>query len=110
MGGPSLDLSAFEVLAVFVVGYIFGRVHAAVRDPRRAEERRKQQASAERGTEERYSALSPDLRQKLELLVGDGRIIEAVKELRLLTGCGLKEAKDVIDLIAARSSRGARVS
>jgi ribosomal protein L7/L12 len=41
--------------------------------------------------------------------VADGRIIEAVRDIRGQLGIGLKEAKDVADLIREQeASRGAR--
>lgn len=39
----------------------------------------------------------PTLDEKLKNLVEDGKKIKAIKELRMATGLGLKEAKDYVD-------------
>lgn len=38
--------------------------------------------------------------------LADGKAIQAIKELRTATGCGLKESKDAIDWIRANSTLG----
>jgi len=45
-------------------------------------------------------ALDEDAGRRLAELVKAGRILEAVKLVREVTGCGLKEAKDAVDQLA----------
>jgi ribosomal protein L7/L12 len=99
-----LSFTLFDVVGVLVFGYVIGRTHAAWRDPRRAEERRKQNHEEQRTADERLRALAPELRARVELLLAEGRILEAVRDVRDGLSCGLKEAKDVVDL--ARDARG----
>jgi len=43
------------------------------------------------------------LDDELKQLIGQNRLIEAIKLYREQTGCGLKEAKDYIDSLAGRA-------
>jgi ribosomal protein L7/L12 len=55
-----------------------------------------------------FPALDPNLMQKLLELVRKGEKIEAIKLFRQGTGAGLKDAKDVIDLLQANLSASPR--
>jgi hypothetical protein len=101
--------SLYQLFAVLVAGYILGRVHAFWRDPKLREQRRKQKLADERTVEERLRSLSPDVRANVDRLMAEGKKIEAIRDLRLATGWGLKESKDVVELADHQSSRGARV-
>lgn len=46
-------------------------------------------------------SLTDDARQRVELLLDQGKKIEAIKEVRAATGVGLKEAKDYVEGLRA---------
>lgn len=45
--------------------------------------------------------LPGDVRERVELLLAQGKKIDAIKEVRTVTGIGLKEAKDYVEGLAA---------
>lgn len=101
--------SLLTVLSALGVGYVLGRVHAAARDPRRAEERKRATLAAGHTADDNLRKLSADVRPKIESLIGEGKLIEAIREVRLALNIGLKEGKDVVDLMREKApSRGAR--
>lgn len=53
----------------------------------------------------RLSRLSPETRANVARLMTEGRVIEAVRDVRGELGCGLKEAKDVVDRISQGTRR-----
>ena len=59
----------------------------------------------QRLAEKNARRLSSKARAGIEQLLAEDRIIEAVRDCRGELGCGLKEAKDVIDLIGAELTR-----
>ena len=59
----------------------------------------------QRLAEKNARRLSNKARAGIEDLLAEDRIIEAVRDCRGDLGCGLKEAKDVIDLIGAELAR-----
>lgn len=46
-------------------------------------------------------AIDPQTQARLAELAGQGKKIQAIRDLRVATGLGLKEAKDAVDAIAA---------
>lgn len=46
-----------------------------------------------------------EMNPEIERLVATGQVIEAIKLYRELTGAGLKESKDAVDLIRVRSQK-----
>jgi len=46
-------------------------------------------------------AIDPQMQARLTELAGQGNKIQAIKDLRVATGLGLKEARDTVDAIAA---------
>ena len=97
------------VLFALAVGYILGRVHAAARDPRRAEDKKRAAHAAERTADENLRSLAPDVRAKVEALIARDHVIEAIRDIRLALDIGLKDAKDVADLLKDKlPARGAR--
>ncbi|MBV1696107.1 MAG: hypothetical protein KGP27_16730 [Hyphomicrobiales bacterium] len=53
----------------------------------------------------RVTRLAPETRTNVARLVKEGRMIEAVRDVRRELGCGLKEAKDVVDRISSGPSQ-----
>lgn len=51
-----------------------------------------------------HGTTDPGITARVETLVADGKVIEAIKEYRERTGAGLTEAKDAIDAYRARSA------
>ena len=101
--------SILTALFALFVGYILGRVHASARDPRRVDEKKRAAAVAERTADENLRQLTPDVRAKVETLISNDHIIEAIRDIRLALNIGLKEAKDVADLLKKKlPTRGAR--
>lgn len=45
------------------------------------------------------TTLNPEISQKILQLAQSGNIIQAIKELRTVTGLGLKEAKDMVEMM-----------
>lgn len=97
-----------HILAALLTGIIIGRITAGSSDPRRREARKAQHRAEVISTRGHASRLSPELRASTEALVANGQNIEAIRDVRQVTGLGLKEAKDVVKLIQEQTSRGAR--
>ncbi len=77
-------------MASFVVGLTLGRfTRSETRSPTQPVQ---------------LETLPKDLEERLQLLIGRGQKIAALKELRTATGMGLKEAKDIVDSMASGGS------
>lgn len=101
------QFSMFSLIVGFVLGMIFvgllqRRGNSAAKPPAAAS------VDFQRVAEKNLGRLSGKSRRTIEQLVADDRIIEAVRDVRQELGIGLKEAKDVVDLVGAQQSRGAR--
>lgn len=92
-----------ELLAALVAGFVAGRLTAGAGDPRVKEAKRQQQRAADLSVREAVHGLPPDVRAKIERLIAEDRIIEAIRDFRAATQLGLKEAKDAIDMIRGRA-------
>lgn len=105
---PAYSLAA--VIAALVAGLVIGRITAAASDPRRAEQRKQEQRAAALSAREHVSRLAPEVRAAVDRLLAEDRKIEAIRDIRYATGLGLKEAKDMADLIEreSRTPGGAR--
>lgn len=99
----STEFTLLEIACVLLAGYAIGRLHAVRSDPRLGEQRRQHELKAGLAAVERLGTLSPQVRGKIDAHLAAGRVIDAVRDVRTALGCGLKEAKDVVD--AARSAR-----
>jgi ribosomal protein L7/L12 len=97
-----------HLLAALLAGFIIGRITAGTSDPRRREAKKREQRTAELAVREQVRTLPPDLRMRTERLLAEGKIIEAIRDVRLETGLGLKESKDLVELLRDETSRGAR--
>lgn len=64
-------------------------------------------AYAESGKAATRFGLSVDVADEVYAMIGDGKIIEAIKRVRAETGMGLREAKDIVDAMreVARAPR-----
>jgi hypothetical protein len=84
--------------ALLIVGFFIGRMTAPKRDghtivyPPRPRDRDRTEQDADKDPE-------------IISLIKEGRMIDAIKRHRDLTGSGLKEAKDAIDALAERVAR-----
>lgn len=93
------EYTLLHLLAFAIVGFIAGRISARAGDPRRSADKKQQQRTAARTAQQNLDRLSPRVRAEVETLLADGRIIEAVRDVRAALSLGLKEAKDVVDLL-----------
>ena len=102
------QFSLFSLLVGFILGAIvvglMQRRGTATAKPSTGNTFVDQQKAAEK----LLGKLSGKARRDIEQLLSEDRIIEAVRDVRQELGVGLKEAKDVVDLMNARQSRGAR--
>jgi ribosomal protein L7/L12 len=98
--------SLLSLLGAAVIGYVLGQIRGS--SPRRTEERKREQRAETASTREHLVRLAPALRDSIEALVAKGQLIEAIRDLRHATGLGLKESKDVVDLIAEKIPHGSR--
>lgn len=100
MGITTLDYSLLHLITAAIVGFIAGRIVGmnASRTPRAAAAARDERESL-RTAEDSLNRLPGRVRTAVEALLAEGRIIEAVRDVRAATGLGLKEAKDVVDLM-----------
>ncbi len=96
--------SLMELIAAGVAGFVAGRATAALGDPRRREERQRRAREASFTARENLERLTSSQRADIEKLVAARRKIDAIREIRAALGIGLKEAKDVTDIIGARST------
>ena len=81
------------VAAVGIVSFLLGRATAQKRDGERAERKLREAESAAVS----FGALPSANQAEVDRLATDGKMIEAIKLVRELTGLGLKESKDVVD-------------
>ncbi len=113
MGITTLDYSLLHLITAAIVGFIAGRivgVNAGSR-PSRAASQAHTARDSRNVAEENLGRLTGRVRTAVMALLAEGRIIEAVRDVRAATGLGLKEAKDVVDLLRDESppSGGARL-
>lgn len=99
------EFSVFHLVAAAIVGFIVGRITAAAGDPVRAEAKKRRKQEDARSAQADLDRLPRHVRTEVEKLLADGRIIEAVRDVRAALGLGLKEAKDVVDLLRATIER-----
>jgi ribosomal protein L7/L12 len=95
-GGPH---SLLTVLLALFAGYVLGRMHAGLSDPRRAEEKKRTALVAAQSADDIVRHMPPEVRRNAELLVADGNLIEAIRYVRVALNIGLKEAKDAVEKI-----------
>ena len=101
--------SLFTVLLALFVGYVIGRVHGAARDPRRAGEKKRVALAAAHSTNDIVRRMPEDVRRNAEKLIAEGKLIEAIRDVRVALNIGLKEAKDAVEKIRDEGrSHGAR--
>jgi ribosomal protein L7/L12 len=56
-----------------------------------------------------FGACPPDVRSDVERLIAEGKLIEAIRDVRLGLNIGLKEAKDAVEEIRRKTgSKSAR--
>ena len=106
--------SAFylALIAVFILGVVVGRLTAGGRrrpqqggyQPRRATA----PAPSDLSIEENVARLTATDRARIERLLSDNQLIEAIKEIRIALGTGLKESKDMAEHMRDALRRGAR--
>lgn len=104
--GPDSPVSSIVILGIIaaVILYTKGGASPATR-AKKAAERENIRDAAERNLRK----LSGSTRTALEKLLAEDRIIEAVRDVRAATGLGLKEAKDVVDLLREGPPPGSRL-
>lgn len=82
--------------------------------PRRRSTRSQFRDGVTVGVGVRQYALTADAYRKIVAHLSGGEYIQAVKEMRLATGCGLKDAKDIVDgdpkLAAVQQERRRRMT
>jgi ribosomal protein L7/L12 len=93
------EYSLLHLIAAALVGFITGRIVAAANDPGRKADPKQQPRREAASAETNRDRLPPHVRSAIAKLLADGRIIEAVRDVRAALGIGLKEAKDVVDLM-----------
>ena len=91
----SPQFSLLALIAAVIAGFVLGRLSQA--DPRRAEERRRRELTERFAADQAFSRLSDDKRREIEALAKNGRKIEAIRLARMELGCGLKEAKELVE-------------
>ncbi len=98
--------SLLAVLTALVTGILIGRITAVRSGPHRADARRKRELNAKFDAANNAARLSPETRERIERLVADGQLIEAVRICRDELGVDLREARDMVHhLQAAGTSR-----
>ena len=101
------EYSLLALVAAFLAGLVVGRLTGAAAGHRRSE--RKSRHAAPMATAAEAVALLPEeTRLEIEMLLADGRKIEAVRLCRAALGLDLAEAKDAISLIERGKAPGAR--
>ena len=103
-----MDLSShaytlLDLAAAGVIGFVAGRIVAGRSDPRRDEARKRQERDAGRVIDHNLARLSAEARAAVTQHLAQGRYIEAVKDCRSATGLGLKESKDLVDRLNAKT-------
>jgi ribosomal protein L7/L12 len=105
-GGPS---SLLTLLLALFVGYVLGRTHASLRDPRRVDEKKRTALAAAQSTQDIVRRMPPDVRSNVERLIAEGKLIEAIRDVRSALNIGLKEAKNAVEEIRRKTgSKSAR--
>ena len=104
----SPQYSLLAILAALLLGFIAGRLTASLSHSPRQEARKHPKLDDGFAAQENLARLPEAVRARMETLIADDKMIEAIRDCRLELGLGLKEAKDVVDLMRDRTSRGAR--
>ena len=91
----SPQFSLLTLLAAAIAGFVLGRLSRA--DPRRAEERRRREQTERFAADQAFARLADDKRREIETLAKNGRKIDAIRLARMELGCGLKEAKELVE-------------
>jgi ribosomal protein L7/L12 len=99
--------SLLTLIFAFLIGLLIGRITAGGnRSARHENEAQTNQSEIQRSAAETAALLSPELRAEVEALLAQDRKIEAIRVIRAALGFGLKEAKDLADLIEQGHPRG----
>lgn len=104
MGTFVPEYTLLELIAALIAGFIAGRL-VGLRSPHRGQQR-PAVPPARHNAHDTAGQLPPDVRQKVEELLRQDRYIEAVRDVRLATNMGLKEAKDTVDVLNQSLVRG----
>jgi ribosomal protein L7/L12 len=70
-----------------------------------SEERMQRKMEERQQAERLFAGLSPEVQQNIDAQIQSGKVIEAIKIVRVNSGAGLKDAKQAVD--ARRASMGA---
>ncbi len=89
--------SLLAVLTALVIGILIGRITAVRFNPYRANERRKRELSGRFDAANNAARLLPETRERIERLVAEGQLIEAVRICREELDASLREARDVVN-------------
>lgn len=103
----SPDYSLLALIATFLAGIVAGRL-TVVSIAQRSERPRTKDITRKSDAIDALALLPPETRVELDTLVADDRKIEAIRVCRAALGLDLTAAKDLVDLIAAQRTRGAR--
>jgi len=103
-----MDLGPWELLIILVVLCVpLVLIFVAVMLVTRANRQKGSAQFAEYSVPDQRRPLPPEAVTHFHHLIADRKKIQAIKEIRILTGLGLKEAKDLADAIeAGRSPHG----
>jgi len=97
-----MDLGPWELLIILVVlGVPLVLIFVAVMLVTRANRQKGSAQFAEYSVPDQRRPLPPEAVTHFHHLIADRKKIQAIKEIRILTGLGLKEAKDLADAIEA---------
>lgn len=102
--------SLLTVLTALVIGILIGRITAARSNPHRAEQQRRREQAARLDATDNLAHLSPETRDRIERLVAEGQLIDAVRTCREELDLGLKEARDVVGLVRTADAAATRVT
>lgn len=100
--------SLLSVIAAFILGFLVGRITGVATDPRRAEERKRRERAAAITAADNSMRLSEKARREIEQLISEQHLIEAIRVCRADLDLDLKDAKDTVEYLRAKASRGAR--
>lgn len=98
--------SLLTLILAFLIGLLIGRITAGRNRSVRHENETRTSRSEIQQSAETKALLTPELRAEVEALLAQDRKIEAIRVIRAALGLGLKEAKDLADLIERGHTRG----
>lgn len=104
--GPDSPVSSIVILLIIAGLIIYNRGGMG---PQAKANKAAERQNARSEAEKNLSRLTGSTRKSLERLLAEDRIIEAVRDVRSATGLGLKEAKDVVDLMREGPPPGTRL-